>query len=74
MLAVNNGRLPEKPGEVTDEEVCTFLVALSRTRQRCHLVSYKWFIKSWLRPSVFLDWIGAHLDYVKVDKNYPFDA
>jgi superfamily I DNA/RNA helicase len=56
VVGCSNGHFPraEMP---TDVEVCEFIVALSRTRKVCHLVSSSWLGGTRLEPSTFLSWI-----------------
>ena len=72
VVGLNDGHLPRRRTAPTDEEVCNLLVALSRTRKRCHVVSCKFFGKGFLTESLFLDWIRPHLEAIEVDKNYDF--
>jgi superfamily I DNA/RNA helicase len=72
IVGLNNSHFPRKPKAITDDEICSLLVALSRTRRRCHVISCKWFGKGFLRESVFLDWIRPHLEKVSVNKSYDF--
>jgi hypothetical protein len=74
LIGLNNGHLPRNPDAITDEEICQFLVGLSRTRQRCHLISYRFLFggPARPRPSVFLNWIRTRLEVVDVDKDYDF--
>ena len=66
-----NGHFPRDPAGPTDEEICEFLVALSRTRKQCHLVSTRIFAgPPPLRPSVFLSWVAGQTREVRVDKDY----
>lgn len=44
VLGMNNGEMPCDPNAITDIEVCQFLVALTRTRKKCHLLSNKWLL------------------------------
>jgi superfamily I DNA/RNA helicase len=74
VVGANEGYIPGSSKTFTDEEICKFLVALSRTRQQCHLISYKWFIKGPLRKSAFLDWIKSRLSFVKLNKDYDFTS
>lgn len=53
-----NGDLPKEPSAVTDDEVCELIVALSRTRKACHLVSCGMWSGQWKEESAFLDWLG----------------
>lgn len=72
VVGLNDGHFPRRRDAVSDDEVCNLLVALSRTRKRCHVISYKFFGKGFLTESLFLDWIRAHLEPTIVDKNYDF--
>ena len=74
IVGMNEGHFPRKAGTITDDEVCTFIVALSRARKRCHVISDGFFGKGFLRESVFLSWIKPHLEYLRVDKTYDFTA
>lgn len=65
-----NGSIPENPGSIHDDEVCCVVVALSRTRKECHLVTCRLFGGTWYDPSTFLDWIHQPKDERRVDKNY----
>ena len=45
---------------IEDDEICQFLVALSRTRKACHLVSCGRFgNRDWTRPSRFGTWASS---------------
>ena len=46
-----DGAFPADPNEITDDEICKLIVALSRTRKACHLVSCGRFAADWTRPS-----------------------
>lgn len=70
ILGFNNGFLPQKPKAITDNEVCKLLVALSRTRIKCHLVSCGHYAAGQLEDSAFAPWIQPHLRTLTVDKTY----
>jgi hypothetical protein len=70
---MNNKHFPRNPGAVTDDEICSLIVALSRTRKRCHVISFRFFGAGGLAPSVFLGWINQHLETVTVNKDYDLD-
>jgi superfamily I DNA/RNA helicase len=71
VVGLMNGHLPVDPRSPSDEEVCEFLVALSRTRKACHLVSTKMFAgPPPLRPSLFLGWVQPHSTQVAIDRAY----
>jgi superfamily I DNA/RNA helicase len=81
ITGLNNGHFPRNAGAITDEEVCRFIVALSRTRKRCHLIQHGVFfargLKPWeagLKPSEFLSRVGSHVEEVEVNKDYDFSA
>lgn len=70
IVGFNNGHFPRDPDAITDQEVCQFLVGLSRTRKACHLVAVRHYGKGCLDRSIFGGWISQHLEEVKVDKAY----
>jgi len=71
IVGFNNGHFPQHPEAITDEDVCCFIVGLSRTRKACHLVSCSRFASvSSLRPSAFLDWIKPLTQQREVNKDY----
>jgi superfamily I DNA/RNA helicase len=57
VVGFNNGHFPRNPDAVSDGDVCSFLVALSRTRTECQLVSCRRLGQEELAPSRFLQWI-----------------
>lgn len=71
IVGFNNGFFPRDSNAITNDEVCRLLVALSRTRVECHVVSCRHFGEDWLDESVFAEWIRAHLEQVVVDKDHP---
>ena len=71
VVGLENEVLPKSPEKIVDNEICQFVVALTRTRQQCHLISTGIFAGVKRAQSEFLNWIPT--DYVKrirVDKNY----
>jgi ATP-dependent DNA helicase UvrD/PcrA len=70
LVGFNNGHFPRDPAGITDQEVCQFLVGLSRTRKACHLISVRHYGTGWLTKSRFLEWISEHVQEVAVDKGY----
>ncbi|UUY01591.1 UvrD-helicase domain-containing protein [Svornostia abyssi] len=74
IVGLNDGHFPRDPDAVTDEEICSMLVALSRTRKQCHVISTKFLGRGFLEPSAFLTAIERHLDKVTINKDYDFDA
>jgi hypothetical protein len=65
-----DGSIPEDPRAITDDEVCSLIVALSRTRKECHLVSCGNFGGQWFQPSTFVRWIQQPVDSRVVDRTY----
>jgi superfamily I DNA/RNA helicase len=70
IVGFNNGFFPRDPDAITDDEVCKLLVALSRTRVECQVVSCGHFGAGWLDKSVFSEWIRPHLEPVTIDKEH----
>lgn len=71
VVGLENEVLPRDEGNVTDAEVCQFVVALTRTRKECHLISTGRFGANWCRPSIFLSWVpDACVETIKVNKDY----
>ena len=70
MVGLNNGHFPRDPTSITDDEICCFIVGLSRTRKRCYMVSCGRFGNQALQPSEFLEWIQGRLSYKRVDASY----
>jgi superfamily I DNA/RNA helicase len=52
-----DGHLPRNRSSPTDTEICQFIVALTRTRKECHLVSTRRFGKVPTKSSSFIGWI-----------------
>ncbi len=60
VVGMSNGLIPENPNAITNDEVSQLLVALSRTRKQCHLVSAKvWTGQGAWQPSRFLRWLDG---------------
>jgi hypothetical protein len=72
IVGLNDGHLPRNSTAIDDDEICGFLVGLSRTRKRCHLISYRFFAKAFLPPRIFLRWIADRLEILTVNKDYDF--
>jgi len=71
LVGFNDGHFPQHPASITDEEVCCFIVGLSRTRKACHLVSCGRFAaQARLKPSTLLRWIESFTETRKVNKDY----
>ncbi|KAF5435707.1 Superfamily I DNA or RNA helicase [Candidatus Methanophagaceae archaeon] len=72
IVGLNDGTMPVKPYSPTDNEVCQFIVALTRARKKCYLISNRGFGKEYgLSPSKFIDWIDeSRLSIKEVNKEY----
>lgn len=56
VVGCSNGHFP-RYSPPSDVEICEFIVALSRTRKACHLVSSTHYGQERLAPSDFLAWV-----------------
>jgi hypothetical protein len=70
IVGFNNLHMPRDPKKVTDDEVCQFLVALSRTRKLCHVVSCGRLGQERREVSVFSKWLDEHLEWIDVNAEY----
>ena len=70
VLGLNEGHFPLANNAPTEDEVCQLLVALTRGRKSCTLVSTGRFGKFWLKGSIFLNWLDPLLEEIVVDKGY----
>jgi superfamily I DNA/RNA helicase len=68
LVGFNDGHFPRNPRAITDDEICKFLVALSRTRKQCHLISVGRLGAQRLRASSFLGWLGDLTTRVDVSR------
>ena len=67
IIGANNGSIPKNPRNINNVEISQFLVALTRTRKECHIISNKWLIAPYLNGkrikaserSIFLEWIPS---------------
>ena len=70
VVGINEGHFPHRNSAPTNEEVCQLLVALTRTRKSCTLVSTGRLGAVQLRASVFVRWLAPHLDTKTVDRHF----
>jgi len=71
VVGLHDGDLPTDPGQITDFEICKFLVALTRTRKRCHILYADNCLGERKRASVFLSWIDrSRVEILRVDRIY----
>jgi superfamily I DNA/RNA helicase len=65
IVGANDGSLPKDPCNISDVEIAQFLVALTRTRKQCYIISNQWLFsprskgtyQQPYRKSCFLNWI-----------------
>ena len=69
ILGLQEGDLQRDAANISDLEICKFVVALTRTRKQCQII-YTWrFGGNAKRPSLFLDWIAtSRKEMVTVNK------
>jgi hypothetical protein len=70
VAGVIDGHFPRQNDDPSDTEVCEFLVALTRTRKRAHVISAGRYAADRVRDGVFIAWIDGLVDRVVVDKDY----
>lgn len=70
VVGLNEGHFPISNQAITDDEVCSFLVALTRATKSCTLVSCGRFGNQQVRPSIFLTWLQSHVTDIRVNKAY----
>jgi superfamily I DNA/RNA helicase len=70
IVGFNNEHFPRHPETITDYEVCCLLVALSRTRKQCHLVSCGRWKGLRVQVSAFLGWLGVSIEETTRDAAY----
>jgi superfamily I DNA/RNA helicase len=70
LVGVNEGHFPRDNAKVTDEEICQLVVALTRTRKSCHVVSVGRLGDAQLQPSVFAHWLRPFSVTRTVDARY----
>lgn len=70
VLGLNDGQFPRDNSCVTEGEVCQLLVALTRAKCQCTLISTDNYAGNFQKESVFLGWISSRLSHVRVDKTY----
>ena len=60
LIGMNNGNLPRNPRNPTDNEICQFIVGLTRTIKKCYLISnYVFGGEIGIDSSVFINWINS---------------
>ena len=69
IVGANDGSLPKDPRDINNIEIAQFIVALTRTRKQCHIVSNRWHIAPMMKGifqqafdrTSFLNWIPSEL-------------
>ena len=76
-VAINGSRktlagLPFDKNNPSDNEICQFIVGITRTRKKCYLISNARFGAVYcIQKSVFLDWINSsRIDNITVNADY----
>ncbi len=71
LVGMNDGDFPRTPGNPTDNEICQFIVGITRTRKRCYLVSNGRFGITWKTPSTLIGWLNpSSVVRVTADRAY----
>lgn len=61
IIGLEEEQFPINNSRPTDNEVCQLIVAVTRTRQRCHLISVGRYAGIKKKPSVFLQWFPSEM-------------
>ncbi len=71
VVGLHDGELPKDASNVGDLEICRFIVALTRTRKQCYLMTTSRFSGKPKSPSAFLNWIQpSRKQVVHVSREY----
>jgi superfamily I DNA/RNA helicase len=71
IVGLQAGDLPRNANNITDLEICKFLVALTRTRKQCHIIHTGRWSGEARRPSIFLQWIRRErFEPIEVNRAY----
>jgi len=71
IAGLHNGELPHDENNISDLEICKFVVGLTRTRKECTLIHTRNFAGSWKNPSSFISWINPErLENIEVNASY----
>ena len=71
IVGLQAGDLPRDANNITDLEICKFLVALTRTRKQCHILHTGRWSGQPKQPSIFLRWISrARFEAIEVSRSY----
>lgn len=67
IVGVNAGDFPADNAAVTEAEACQLLVALTRAKQSCTLVSTDRLGQNQLGQGVFINWLGNLVETTRVN-------
>lgn len=70
VVGLNEGQFPKANSSVTEDEVCQLLVALTRAKSHCTLISAKRYGRKWQNDSIFTAWLQKRISTVVVDKSF----
>jgi len=70
IVGFNDEHFPRHSNAITDYEICCLLVALSRTRKQCHVVSCGRWKGQPVQVGAFLGWLGVPIDETIRDAAY----
>lgn len=73
VVGLNNHHFPRQNATPTEDEVCQLIVALTRARKSCTLISTGRFGNELLEESIFINWLYPLIEKIQINKNY-FDT
>lgn len=71
VVGVNENHFPQKSNPISDRDICKLIVALTRTRKKCYIISCGFFGEEKLYQSIFHKWLKDKLaEQIYVNKKY----
>lgn len=70
LVGISERHFPKDNNNLTDADVCSFLVGLTRARKCCYIVTCDRFGNNPLRPGIFINWIQPFITSEYVDAEY----
>jgi len=70
VMGLNDQHFPRDNSNPTEDEVCALLVALTRARKSCTLVSCDRFGAQSLAQSVFIAWLAPLIETIRINAAY----
>ena len=71
LLGLQSGDMPRHAANVQDIEICRFLVAMTRTKKKCCVLTTGRFGQDFKKPSEFLSWVKAErFEKKKIDASH----